>query len=59
MTSTDEPVAAVAADAPPRATATSYPAPFASRMAAGAKRPLGDLFGLANFGVNLKTGEPY
>ncbi|WP_310735073.1 cupin domain-containing protein [Azohydromonas aeria] len=30
-----------------------YPEPFASRMAGRVKRPLGDLFGLTNFGVNL------
>lgn len=42
-----------AATAPPRAKQTSYPEPFASRMAGRQKRPLGDLFGLRNFGVNL------
>ena len=42
-----------AATAPPRAKQTSYPEPFASRMAGREKRPLGDLFGLRNFGVNL------
>ncbi|MGA7750311.1 MAG: cupin domain-containing protein, partial [Gallionella sp.] len=29
------------------------PEPFASRMAGREKRPLGDIFGLSNFGVNL------
>ena len=47
------PVAIVAAQAPPRAKPSIYPEPFASRMAGREKRPLGDLFGLANFGVNL------
>ena len=47
------PVAAVAAQAPPRAKLSIYPEPFASRMAGREKRPLGDLFGLSNFGVNL------
>lgn len=32
---------------------TTYPEPFASRVAGREKRPLGDLFGLANFGVNI------
>jgi uncharacterized cupin superfamily protein len=47
------PVAIVAAQAPPRAKPSIYPEPFASRMAGREKRPLGDLFGLTNFGVNL------
>ena len=47
------PVAIRAADVPPRAFRTNYPEPFASRMAGRDKRPLGDLFGLANFGVNI------
>jgi uncharacterized cupin superfamily protein len=52
------PVAVVAAEAPLRAKATNYPEPFASRMAGRYKRPLGDLFGLTNFGVNLTTLAP-
>jgi len=51
-------VAIVAAEAPPRTKASNYPEPFASRMAGRLKRPLGDLFGLANFGVNLTRLEP-
>jgi uncharacterized cupin superfamily protein len=47
------PVAIVAAEAPPRAKPSIYPEPFASRMAGRVKHPLGDLFGLTNFGVNL------
>ena len=47
------PLAIVAAEAPPRPFRTNYPEPFASRMAGRDKRPLGDLFGLTNFGVNL------
>ena len=47
------PVAIVATQAPPRTKPSSYPEPFASRMAGREKRPLGDLFGLTNFGVNL------
>jgi len=52
------PVAIVAAQAPPRAKPSSYPEPFASRMAGREKRPLGDLFGLTNFGVNLTRMLP-
>ena len=52
------PVAVVAADAPPKTKATNYPEPFASRMKGRLKRPLGDLFGLSNFGVNLTRLEP-
>jgi uncharacterized cupin superfamily protein len=42
-----------AASAPLRSKQSSYPEPFFSRMAKREKRPLGDLFGLKNFGVNL------
>jgi uncharacterized cupin superfamily protein len=52
------PVALVAADAPPRAKLSNYPEPFFSRMAGRDKRPLGDLFGLTNFGVNLTRLKP-
>ena len=41
----------VAAEAPARTKPS--PEPFASRMAGREKRALGELFGLANFGVNL------
>ena len=51
-------VAIVAAEAPARAKPTNYPEPFASRMAGREKRPLGDLFGLTNFGVNLTRLAP-
>lgn len=47
------PLAIEAAAAPPRTKPSNYPEPFASRMAKREKRPLGDLFGLRNFGVNL------
>jgi uncharacterized cupin superfamily protein len=52
------PVALFAADVPPRAKSSNYPEPFFSRMAKRDKRPLGDLFGLANFGVNLTRLKP-
>lgn len=52
------PVTVEAADAPLRATPSVYPEPFARRMAGREKRPLGDLFGLSNFGVNLTTLAP-
>ena len=51
-------VAVVAAEAPARAKPSNYPEPFASRMAGRQKRPLGDLFGLTNFGVNLTKLAP-
>lgn len=50
--------AIVAAEAPRRTTLSNYPEPFASRMVGREKRPLGDLFGLRNFGVNLTRLEP-
>ena len=52
------PLAIVAAEAPARAKPSNYPEPFASRMLKREKRPLGDLFGLANFGVNLTRLDP-
>ncbi len=47
------PLAIDASSAPPRTKPSNYPEPFFSRMAKREKRPLGDLFGLKNFGVNL------
>jgi len=52
------PLALVAEEAPPRTKPSNYPEPFFSRMKGRLKRPLGDLFGLANFGVNLTTLSP-
>lgn len=52
------PLAILAAEAAPRARPSSYPEPFASRMAGREKRPLGDVFGLAAFGVNLTRLAP-
>jgi uncharacterized cupin superfamily protein len=46
------------ADVPPRTKKTNYPEPFASRVAGRTKHPLGDLFGLRNFGVNLTRLAP-
>lgn len=48
----------MAAEAPERARLSNYPPPFAALMAGRSKRPLGDLFGLSNFGVNLTTLQP-
>lgn len=53
MAKSPYPVAIVAAAAPLRAKVSNYPEPFASQMAGRRKQPLGDLFGLTNFGVNL------
>jgi uncharacterized cupin superfamily protein len=48
-----QPIAIEAALAPLRTRRSNYPAVFVSRLSGRAKRPLGDIFGLANFGVNL------
>src|SRR5438445_12904488 len=53
-----KPVAVVAAKAPARTKPSNYPEPFASRMSGREKRPLGDLFGIKNFGVNLTRLVP-
>lgn len=56
------PVALVAADAPPRTQPSNYPEPIqrllGERLAGRRKQPLGDLFGLVNFGVNRTTLAP-
>jgi uncharacterized cupin superfamily protein len=53
MSTSAAPIAIVAGDAPVRTKPSNYPEPFFSRMAKREKRPLGDLFGIKNFGVNL------
>jgi uncharacterized cupin superfamily protein len=58
MPTDKKPIAVVAAEAPLRTRPTIYPAPFAARVKGREKRPLGDLFGLANFGVNLTRLAP-
>lgn len=58
MSSPRYPVAVRADEAPVRTRPSNYPEPFASRMAGRQKRPLGDLFGPANFGVNLTRLPP-
>ena len=58
MDKIDRPLALIAADAPPRTKPSLYPEPFASMMSGREKRPLGDLFGLTNFGVNLTRIAP-
>src|SRR4029453_16088654 len=58
MSNTQVPGAIVAAQAAPRTKPTNYPEPFASRMVGREKRPLGDVFRLSNFGVNLTRLAP-
>ena len=50
----DEKLIAIdAKSAPARATRSNYPPEFAARTAKRVKHPLGDLFGLTVYGVNL------
>src|SRR5215475_13704910 len=58
MDKTRYPTTIMAAEVPPRTKPSNYPEPFASRMSGRTKRPLGDLFGLKNFGVNLTRLAP-
>ncbi len=51
-------VAVVAIDVAPRTKPSNFPEPFASLVAGREKRQLGDVFGLANFGVNLTRMVP-
>lgn len=53
------PVAVVAADVPPRTRPSVYPEPFATQMSGRTKSQLGEVFGLANFGVNLARLAPH
>jgi uncharacterized cupin superfamily protein len=52
------PDSVVALEQAPRTKPSNYPEPFASLMKGRIKRPLGDLFGLTNFGVNLTILPP-
>src|ERR1700719_4299036 len=54
----NRPVGLLAAEAPPRLKSANYPEPVASRIAGRDKRPLGDVFELTNFGVNLTRLKP-
>jgi len=54
----ERPIVLAAADVPPRARPSAYPADLAGKVAGREKRVLGDRFGLRNFGVNLTTLKP-
>ena len=54
----EHPISLTATAVAPRARLSSYPPDFAARMAGRIKRPLGDAFGLRNFGVNLTELQP-
>lgn len=58
MPRTARPIAIHASEARARDKPSSYPEPFASRMSGRTKHPLGDLFGLTHFGVNLTRLAP-
>ena len=58
MPNANFPTAVVAQEAAPRTKPSNSPEPFFSRMARREKRPLGDPFGLSNFGVNLTRLAP-
>ncbi len=47
-----------AEDAAPRLSPSVYPEPFAARVTGRVKKPLGDVFGLTTFGVNLTRLAP-
>jgi uncharacterized cupin superfamily protein len=59
MSDKTTPIAVMAADVPARTKLSLYPEPFASRMVGREKRQLGEVFGLANFGVNLTRLAPH
>jgi uncharacterized cupin superfamily protein len=49
----EKPVAIVAEEVPPRRRPSVYPEPFAQAVRGRQKHPLGEVFGLQSFGVNL------
>lgn len=51
-------IAVIATNVPVRTRPSVYPEPFATRMSGRSKRQLGEVFGLANFGVNLTHLAP-
>ncbi len=51
-------IAVVAAGAAKRTRSSNYPEPFAFMRSGRIKQPLGDPFGLKNFGVNRTTIAP-
>ena len=58
MTDHTRPTAVAALDVAPHPVQSTYPEPFFSQMQGREKRRLGDVFGLANFGVNLTRMAP-
>jgi uncharacterized cupin superfamily protein len=54
----ENPAAIIAAEVPARTTRSVYPEPFASMMSGREKRPLGDMFGIKKFGINLTRLAP-
>lgn len=54
----DSPIAVAAGAAPLRVKPSVYPPMLAARVKGREKRPLGDLFGLTHFGVNLTRLAP-
>lgn len=53
-----KPITVRAIDAPARSQSTTYPPLLARRVAGRVKRPLGNIFGLTRFGVNLTRLAP-
>ena len=58
MSTDDAPHAIHAADVPSRPRWSNYPEPFKSRVGEREKKPLGEAFGLKNFGVNFTRLPP-
>lgn len=54
----EKPIAIRASEAPPRARPSNYPPDLLAKIGTRVKQPLGDLFGLRNFGVNLTRLPP-
>ncbi len=58
MADETKPAAIEASSVPVARPGRGYPEPFAARVAGRVRHPLGDFFGLSNFGVNLTRLPP-
>lgn len=58
MSDKPPPIAVIAAEMPPRAGPSNYPADLVAKIGNRRKTTLGDVFGLTNFGVNIVRLPP-
>jgi uncharacterized cupin superfamily protein len=54
----NRPISIIASTATPRIPKIDFPEPYAAMIKGQIRRPLGDMFGVKNFGINLTTLLP-